>query len=513
MRDRNQVVLPFNYEIKIDEKEPVRKLVEICDELDYSELYGAYVRKWRKVNPCTMFEVLAYAYMNGIYSSRDIESACRHDIRYMWILQNEPVPDHSTIARFQNERLTGVMEDLFYQLTEKLYQMGELTYKNMFVDGTKIEANANRYTFVWSKAVAKQLEKLEVRIAKEVPEVAERYALDGDISLEDCLSHLVCLANMINLNFVSGRGKHKTQLQRDIELLSDFYERKEGYTESRTTLGKRKSYSKTDHDATFMRLKEDHMRNGQLKPAYNVQIGVESEYIIGLGLFPNPTDTTTLLPFLDRVQNKCGHKIENIVADAGYASEENYTYLEKNEQSAYIKPADYEVKKTRKFRKDIYRVENMPYDPENDSFTCPSGKKLCYAYDSKSKSENGYETVKQNYICESCTGCPHREKCFKGKYENRKISVSQNFARQKREATERINTPEGIQLRVNRSIQVEGAFGVIKEDYGFRRFLTRGKHKTETQFFLLAFAYNIRKLCARIEIGRFGESLFDLKVV
>ena len=511
MRDRNQVVLPFDYEIKIDAKEPVRKLVEICDELDYSKLYGAYVRKWRKVNPRTMFEVLAYGYMNGIYSSREIESACRHDIRFMWILQNEPAPDHSTIARFQNERLTGVMEDLFYQLTEKLYQMGELTYKNMFVDGTKIEANANRYTFVWSKAVAKQLEKLEVRIAKEVPEVAERYSLSRDISLEDCLSHLVCLADMINLTFVSGRGKHKTQLQRDIELLSDIYERKERYAESRTTLGKRKSYSKTDHDATFMRLKEDHMRNGQLKPAYNVQLGVESEYIIGLGLFPNPTDTTTLPPFLDRVQNKCGHKIENIIADAGYASEENYTYLEKNEQNAYIKPADYEVKRTRKFRNDIYRVENMPYDPESDSFTCPGGKKLKRAYDSKSRSENGFETVKQNYICEGCAGCPHREKCFKGQYENRKISVSQNFARLKREATERINTPEGIQLRVNRSIQVEGAFGVIKEDYGFRRFLTRGKHKTETQFFLLAFAYNIRKLCARIENGRFGVSLFDLK--
>ena len=455
-----------------------------------------------------MFEVLAYAYMNGIYSSRDIEAACRHDIRFMWILQNEPAPDHSTIARFQNERLIAAIEGLFYQLTEKLHQMGELTYKNMFVDGTKIEANANRYTFVWSKAVAKQLEKLEVRIAEEVPEIAERYGLVESICPEDCLSHLIVLANLTNLVFVSGKGKRKKQLQRDIELLCDFCERKEGYAEKKTTLGKRKSYSKTDHDATFMRLKEDHMRNGQLKPAYNVQIGVESEYIIGLGLFPNPTDTTTLPPFLDRVQNKCGHKIENIIADAGYASEENYTYLETNKQNAYIKPADYEVKKTRKFRNDIYRVENMPYDPESDSFTCPNGRKLCHAYDSKAKSENGFEKVKQNYICEGCAGCPHREKCFKGKNENRKISLSQDFARQKRDASKRITTQTGILLSVNRSIQVEGAFGVIKEDYGFRRFLTRGRQKTETQFFLLAFAYNIRKLCSRIENGRFGISLF-----
>ena len=154
-------------------------------------------------------------------------------------------------------------------------------------------------------------------------------------------------------------------------------------------------------------------------------------------------------------------------------------------------------------------MENLPYDPKTDSYTCPNGKKLIHTYDSHRKSENGFLTVKQNYICESCAGCPHREKCFKGKYENRMISVSRTFSRQKADAEERISTPEGIRLRVNRSIQVEGAFGVIKEDYGFRRFLTRGTPKTETQFFLIAFAFNIRKLCARIESGRFGNSLFE----
>ena len=509
MRDRNQVVMPINVGILIGENEPVRKLVEICDELDYSKLYETFLRHWRKVNPRTLFEIIVFAYMCGIYASREIEAACRHDIRFMWILNGEPVPDHSTIARFQNERLTGVMEELFYQLIEKLYEMGEISFQNLFVDGTKIEANANRYTFVWSKAVAKQQEKLEARIAKEVPEIAVRYQLPEYTSLEDCLMWVTNLATQIKLTFVSGKGKHKTQLQRDIELLTSFQERKKGYREHKTILGKRKSYSKTDHDATFMRLKEDHMQNGQLKPAYNVQIGVESEYIIGLGLFPNPTDTTTLPPFLDRVQEKSGHRIKNIVADAGYASEENYTYLEQNGQNAYIKPADHEIRKTRKYRKNVYRVENMPYDPETDSFTCPNGKKLNRVYDRHKESDNGFRSTKQTYVCESCAGCPYREKCFKGKYENREISVSQTFSRQKREAEERISTPEGVRLRVNRSIQVEGAFGVIKEDYAFRRFLTRGKQKTETQFFLIAFAFNIRKLCVRIESGRFGKALFE----
>ena len=178
-----------------------------------------------------------------------------------------------------------------------------------------------------------------------------------------------------------------------------------------------------------MRMKEDHMLNGQLKPGYNVQIGVESEYIVGVGLFPNPTDTTTLIPFLERIRKNTGKKYENIIANAEYASEENYTYLESEEQNAYIKPADYEISKKRKYKNDIYRKENLFYDETGDYFVCHNGKKLIFAYDSKRKSQNGYETTRRNYICEDCSGCPHREKCYKGKYENRKIAFSPTMAR------------------------------------------------------------------------------------
>ncbi len=183
------------------------------------------------------------------------------------------------------------------------------------------------------------------------------------------------------------------------------------------------------------------------------------------------------MPFLERIRKNTGRKYENIIADAVYASEENYTYLETMEQNAYIKPADYEVRKKIKYKNDIYRIESLHYDEEQECFMCPNGKRLEFAYESKRKSQNGYKTVKRNYICESCVGCPHREKSFKGKYENRKIAFSPIMARQKQKATERIKTDEGILLRMNRSMQVEGAFGVIKQDYGFRRFLTRGKMK------------------------------------
>ncbi len=317
------------------------------------------------------------------------------------------------------------------------------------------------------------------------------------------------LASLQGIEFVHGRGKHKTQLQRDIDTLIAMGEKRHCYLESIEIAGKRNSYSKTDTDATFMRMKEDYMNNGQLKPGYNVQIAVESEYIVGVWLFHNPTDTTTLIPFLKRMRNHTGIKIENLVADAGYASEENFDYLGINEQNAFIKPQYYELSKTRKYKKDKFRPEHMEYDEVNNEYICPNGKHLIYKYTSTYTTDNNYKSSRDIYECENCDGCPYRSQCHSSQY-NRKIRVSHKLNEQNRKATELITTDEGIKLRMNRSIQVEGAFGVIKQDFGFRRFHTRGKPKVETQFFLIAFAFDIVKLCNRIESNRFGNSLFNI---
>ena len=510
MRDRNQVCLPLNIVKFIPENDPVFKLFEICDTLDYSKLMNEYIKVWRKIDPRTMFILLVYAYMRRIFSSRKIEEACRTDIRFMWILGMEEPPDHSTIARFQNERLAPVMEDLFYQLVKKLIEMGEVSYENVFVDGTKIEANANKYSFVWAKAVEKNLAKLEEKIEKECRLIALRHDLREDIEFDALLEVLMNIAAFNNITFVHGKGKRKTQLQRDIDKLIEYGDRRHKYLECLKTAGKRKSYSKIDTDATFMRMKEDYMRNGQIKAGYNVQIAVESEYIVGVGLFPNPTDTTTLIPFLERMRRQTGRKILNLTADAGYPSEENFAYLENNGQRAFIKPQNYEISKTRKYKDDRFRPEHMQYDSDTDEYTCPNGKKLKYIYTSKYTTDNGYETNRKVYQCESCEGCPFRSKCHTSEHD-RRIRVSHKLNEYNRKAFELITSDEGKMLRTNRSIQVEGAFGVIKQNFGFRRFLTRGKQKTETQFFLISFAFNIEKLCNRINSGRFGTSLFDIK--
>ncbi len=503
MREKNQVVLPLNLGISIPKEDNVFKLVEICEQLDYTKLFATYMRNWRILNPITLFEIMVFAYMNGIYSARAIEKACRTDIRFMWILQGEQAPSRGTITRFQNERLTEVIEDLFYQLVTKLYELGELKFKNIFVDGTKIEANANKYTFVWRKVIEKNNEKLNKKAEDILHVICERYGISEYVSIEECYDILSKQAMLFGEQFVYGKGHHKTQLQRDIEAIGAIIDKKNEYISSLRKFNGRNSYSKTDVEATFMHLKEDHMRNGQLKAAYNIQIGVESEYIVGLGAFSNRSDVGTLIPFLRRIRAHTNRTIERVIADAGYESEENYAFLEENGQESFIKPTNYKIKKS--------SLDDLIYDSENDRYICKDNRYLNFAWESKRTTENGYETTTRHYRTESCIGCPHRDKCFKGKADFRKIQVSQSFNKHRKKSLANITSDVGMLLRMNRSIQVEGVFGILKQDYGFRRFLTRGKKKIETQFFLLAFAFNIQKLCNRIEKNRFNMDLFPLK--
>ena len=510
MRNKSQVVLPLDLEISIDKEDFVFTLAEICESLNYNDLFETYVRAWRKLNPITLFEIVLFAYMERKFSSHQIVKCCKTDIRFMWLLNGEPAPSVATVKRFLSERLGEVIEDLFYQFVEKLYEMGEVKYRNLFVDGTKIEANANKYTFVWKKAVEKNLIKLNSKIEARTPVICERYGL-VQTSLEECYETLMRQAQWIDLTFAHGKGKHKTQLQKDIEELSEYIEKKAEYLTHLGRMRGRNSYSKTDVDATFMHMKDDHMRNGQLKPGYNIQIGVESEYIVGLGAFSNRTDVQTLIPFLNRIKNHSKRTFERIIADAGYESRENYLYLEENDQESYIKPTNYEISKTRKYKANPYTVENMKYDEGSDTYTCTNGDILYFAYEKTEKTSNGYEVQTRYYRNHSCEGCPHIGKCHRSQKGFREIKVSPEFIRQRQKSLENITTDEGAQLRMNRSIQVEGVFGVLKQDFGFKRFLMRGKRNVETQFFLLAFAFNVEKLCNKKKSGRFGQDMFPLK--
>lgn len=523
-----QLVLPINYEVIIPADDSVRLLSNVLEEIDYTELYRAYSRKEKicAASPRNLFKILVYAYMNNIYSSRQIETACKRDINFMYLLEGANAPDHNTIARFRSTRLKGIVDSLFTQVVLLLKDYGELSCENLFVDGTKIEANANKYTFVWKKAILKNQTKLQVRLHNELPALLEKYSfkmyLAEDIrakKLKKFIDRLEKIKYKENIVFEEGKGKRKTELQRDYELISDWYEREKKYEYYLRIMKDRNSLSKTDETATFMHLKEDHMRNSQLKPAYNVQIAVDAEYIVATEIFNERNDVNTFVPFMKKIENQLGFKYMYPTADAGYESEENYTYFENNGQKAYIKPANYEQTKTRKYKNDIGRAENMRYDETTDTYTCSLGRKIVKVENKTRKTSSGYLLKKSVYQCESCNACPYKTQCIKNnarcktplEERTKRFEISKTFAKQRAEMLERITTKQGILLRTNRSIQVEGAFGVLKEDMRFRRFLTRGTTNVRTEILLLCLGYNIQKLHNKTIANRQGQFLHELK--
>ncbi|WP_335617654.1 transposase [Clostridium butyricum] len=334
----HQIGFPINIENIISDSDSVRVLYDVMEGLDYSELNRTYSTIGRNpaLLPKTMFAIIVYGYMEGIYSSRALEKACKRDINFKWLLQGQLPPGHNSIDRFRRERLAGCIENLFNQLVKKLRELNEIQFKNIFIDGTKIEASANRYTFVWKKSIDKFEDRLQKKIKESLIKMNHDLNLcliitNAKISVQDANYILDSIRIMIeanNIEFVYGKGKRKSKFQRYTEQLNEFIEKQNKYNEYNSIFNGRNSFSKTDHDATFMHMKEDHMKNGQLKPAYNIQIGVEGEYIVGVDISSERSDQLTFIPFLDRLEKNLNQKYESVTADAGYESEENYAYLE-----------------------------------------------------------------------------------------------------------------------------------------------------------------------------------------
>jgi len=524
MDRKGNFFLPLDVEVLIPENDPVRLMNEIMGEMNYKALYEAYERVGHnEYPPELLFKVLVYGYMEGIYSSREIEKACHRDTHFMYLLNGRKPPDHCTIARFRSLRLNGVVEQLFQQLVQKLSARGELSLNQVFVDGTKFEANANRYSFVWKKSVEKHRARLQEKLKELWKQLGEEFGIQISYEttlevrhLKKALRRLEKLRKDQGVVFVSGIGKRRSRLQRFTEQLQEALKRERTYSQHLRILGDRKSYAKTDHDATFMRMKDDHMLNGQLKPGYNVEIAVDSEYIVDMHISSERSDMLTFLPLMKKMRRH-GLRYPNVVADAGFESEENYVYLEQQGQNAYIKPATHERGKTRKYRTDISLAVNMPYDEDLDQYTCAMGRILSCQGRRKQRSRSGYISTVTVYACSNCMGCEKKELCIRSRSVNpleerhKTLYVSRNFLRLRRASQERITSEKGALLRMNRSIQVEGAFAQLKEDMRFRRFLLRSKVKVEVEFYLLCLAYNLRKLHRKRQFGRCAEHLHAFK--
>ena len=520
-----QLVMPLDCEVNIEKNAPVRLLNAVMERMDYSKLYAAYSRLGRiEYSPKILLKIMVYGYMRKQISSRALEACCRENLHFIYLLEGQRAPDHNTINRFRKNILTQEAgQDILCQLVVLLHERGLLSLEAAFIDGTKIEANANKYSFVWKKATAKKTEKLLKKIHDELPAKLKEAGIRFHVPEKIAVRQLKKLWKRIHarikadgIELVSGKGKRKTRLQRLSEWVDQCLAKLKQYTNDIHICGNRNSYSKTDHDATFMHMKEDYMRNGQLKPGYNVNVATCSDFIIGSYISSDRNDVHTLIPFMEQLKkNYAGRNIGSVVVDSGYESEENYCWFEAHpETELYVKPSNHEAAKHRKYRTDISRRENMAYDAQTDTYTCANGKLLQKTQEKKTHTASGLEITTSVYECGECDGCPLKEKCIRAcgskkplKERHKVIYVSKRFAEQRQAMEAKISSPKGCLLRVNRSIQAEGNFAYVKQDLDFRRFLLRGSTKVAAEWLLFSLALNILHLHHKIQNRRLGSGL------
>jgi len=492
------LLLPPSLEEMIPPAHPVKVVNEIIDKIDIEAILQTYEGGGTpSYHPRLLLKVLVYGYMSNLYSSRKIESALKENIHFMW-LSGMSQPDHNTINRFRSERLKEILKPIFKQIVLLLAEAGLVDIHQIYTDGTKIEANANRYSFVWGKGIKtnkermrKQLDELwkyaQTIAAEELkdPSPVEFEALDPE-NVRETIEKIDAA--------IKDKAANKKVRQKLNYGRKNWPEKLKEYATQEEILDGRSSYSKTDPDATFMRLKDDHMENGQLKPGYNWQISTNNQIITNYTLHPNPNDTTTLIPHLEEHKALYGKAPEIVVADAGYGSEENYEYLEGNETSAYVK-YNYFHQEQKKPQKKDFASDSLYYNEEKDCYYCPMGQKMSKTGEKIRVTDNGYEQHYTLYQAINCTGCPLRGVCHQGK-GNRIIEVNHRLKQLKAKARELLTSEEGIKHRKKRPVEVESVFGNIKSNHGFTRFLLKGKQKVEIEIGLLAIAHNLRKKAA-----------------
>lgn len=485
----------------IPESHPVRTVSAVIDRLDITGIESTYKGGGTSsFHPRMLLKVIVYSYMCNVYSGRRMERLLRENVNYMW-LSGMSRPDFRTINRFRSERLSdGRFDEVFRQVVLLLNGEGLVSLKVQYIDGTKIESVANRYTFVWRGSIEKNKSKLEAKVdavlrrAEEVLAMEDTECSEEEPRVEDLPERTERILKRMDEQGLSDR-----KLRRSVEKVKDeSLPKLEEYGRHLETLGDRNSYSKTDRDATFMRMKEDAMRNGQTKPGYNVQISTENQFITNYGIYWRPTDWGTLIPFLDSFKEKYGKQSEEVVADSGYGNEQNYAYMEGNGIDAYVKYNMFHAEMKRKYIKDAFLVQNMYYNAERDFYVCPMGQHLERCGTRTSVSELGYRSVLSVYRAANCTGCPLRGKCYRSRSDRRTIEVNHRSNSFKRQAGELLTSERGLMHRSTRPIEPEAVFGDIKFNHGFKRFRLKSNRKVKIEFGLVALAHNLRKYSAML---------------
>lgn len=492
------MMLPPSLEELIDKNHPVRIVNQIIDRIDIDPL----LRKFKgggtsSYHPRMLLKVLVYAYVNNTYSSRRMEAALKENIHFMW-LSGMNKPDHNTLNRFRSERLKDVLKTVFGKVVELLVEAGHLGLKEIYTDGTKLEAQANRYTFVWGNAIKKNKARMEEQL-KELWAYAEGVAAE-ELKDQTPESFAAVSAGQVSKTIakidkaLEGKKISQEKRQKLNYARKNWPTNMERYAQQEEILKKRNSYSKTDTDATFMRMKEDHMKNGQLKPAYNLQLSSHNQYIVHYSLHQNPTDTTTLKKHLDSFHSLYKKYPEVLTADAGYGSEENYLLLAKYKIAGYVKHNQFD-RNQKASNIDPFKGDHLTYDKDKDILLCPSGKPMKPVGETTRITANGFKQKLTNYQAVQCNRCPLRKDCHQQK-GNRIVGINHRLRKLKQQADQRLKSELGIKYRKQRAADVEPVFANIKHNKNFKRFMLKGIAKVEIETGLLALAHNLAKMAA-----------------
>ena len=492
---KQNLLLPPSLDELVPENHMVRVVDAVIDRLDISDILSTYRGGGNSAfNPKMMLKVLVFAYLSNVYSSRRIEELLKRDIYFMW-LAGMKRPDFRTINYYRGKRLKEGFDAVFTQVVRLLHEEGFVSLKVQYIDGTKIESVANKYTFVWRGSVEKYDARLKAKTEALLRQIEQNHAIENqenpvpeELTAEEVTKRVERIKEKVDAETLS---KEERKALKQIE--TDSVPRMNRYRGQLETMGPRNSYSKTDPDATFMRMKEDAMLNGQLKPGYNVQISTENQFITNFGIYQRPTDTLTMISYLESFKARYGMQSEEIVADSGYGSEENYEYMFSNGMTPYVKYNMFHVEQRRGYRNNPFRVSNLFYNPDDDFYVCPMGQKLKFIRQEKRYTASGYQQTVSVYRASRCEGCPLRGQCHKSK-RDRQIEVNHTLDDYKARARELLTSEQGIKHRSNRPIEPEAVFGQIKECGRFRRLRLKGLTGAKIDFGLKALAHNLRKL-------------------
>ena len=492
-----QLSLPVNTILALDQEDEVFSFLEAVEGVDFSK----YVRPIRSNNTKShdrgmLIRTMLFGYMNGVNSLSELSALCRTDLRYLY-LSNEERPSKMAFSRLSND-LTEHIDQIFFDVSGKIVEEMNCDTNVQYIDGTKIEANANKNTFVYKKRILNAMDRLYYRITEDIWQLNQTYGYSYPYSHRYCAYDMWNICQYLmevmvreNILAVYGKGHRKNEFQVWYDIFIQYALKLDEYEYWLDIIGNRNSCSKTDHDATMMATKWDYYnQSGVTRACYNCQIAVSDGIIVNSEVFQDVGDTTTYQPFMEKYQEHTGRYPEYPIADAGYGSYDNYMWCVIHQTEAYIKYQQYEREKTAEFRKQKFRKENLLHE-EDGKRICPKGREFRYQFD-KISDKTEYLSVTQVWECKTCNRCPFRKICTKSKGNRRvEINVAGNEFRQA--ARERLDSAAGKQLREQRCIQAEGTFVIIKNDWNYVRIHRRGFENVENEIYLVCTGFNLMK--------------------